>query len=403
MVPGWVRANDANMTLSGETVIPPRMATDVVLLIAYVVGALSISFVCSILEAALLSSRIADLSARKDEGDSGAAILLELKLNRLEDAIGAILTLNTIAHTIGAALAGAQAALVFGDAWVGVFSGVLTLLVLVFTEIIPKTVGTAYASPLAGIVGRTIALLTRVLAPILAVTRVLTRLVHRAEKPTMTRGELAAVVAMAASQGTLARTESRLLDNVLSLQSIQVKDVMTPRTVTEMLPSDASIADLVKSPGAAQFSRLPLFGSSRDEVLGYVVQRDALAALGQGKGLETKLADFIRPAWFLPATTSISAALRSFLERPEHMAIVSDEFGAVVGLVTLEDVLETILGAEILDESDQVADMRQLAIQIRDRRMAKLNERFADHGVAAASTSDDLAVAAAVAIAADDE
>ncbi len=345
------------------------MGTDVILLLLYVGAALGISFLCSVLEATLLSSREAELSSRAASGNRGAKILLELKQNRVEDAISAILTLNTIAHTIGAALAGAQAAVVFGDAWVGAFSGVLTLLVLVFTEIIPKTLGTVHAARLSGFVGRTITVLTTVLAPILFLTRALTRLFESGHEQVMSRGELAAVVAMATRQGTLKAQESQMLDNVLSLQSITVSDVMTPRPVVQMMPATATIAELAASDHARQFSRIPLYGANRDDIVGYLLQREVFGALATGRDKSTPLSDFKREAWYLPASTSLPNALEQFLERREHLALIADEFGAVRGLTTLEDVLETVLGAEILDESDRVADMRQLALRLRDERM----------------------------------
>ena len=186
-----------------------------ILLLLFVGGALCISFLCSLLEAGLLSVRVAELAGRQRTGDRGAARLLELKQNRIEEAISAILTLNTIAHTIGAAMAGAQAAVVFGDAWLGVFSGVLTLLVLIFTEIIPKTLGTVFASQLVGFLGRTLQLLIIALWPVVRASHWLTRLFIPNKQPTVSRAELAALVSMAKSQGTLGHVESRMFDNVL--------------------------------------------------------------------------------------------------------------------------------------------------------------------------------------------
>ena len=204
------------------------MSTGLALLLFYVSGALAISFLCSLLEAGLLSVRETELAARATGGDKGAAILLDLKQNRIDDAISAILTLNTIAHTIGATLAGAQAARVFGNAWVGVFSGILTLLVLIVTEIIPKTLGAVYASRFVGFVGRTSSLLIRLLLPIVAATRALTRLLVKQEKTPITRAEIAALLAAAAGQGTVRRDQKRVFDNVLQLDEILVGDVMTP-------------------------------------------------------------------------------------------------------------------------------------------------------------------------------
>lgn len=351
------------------------MDLDATLLAAYVGTALSVSFVCSILEATILSVRVTELEERRAAGQKGAALLLSLKQERLDDAISAILILNTIAHTIGAALAGAQAAIVFGSAWVGVFSGVLTLLVLLFTEIIPKTLGTVYSSRLVPFVAASLRILTRVLAPILAVTRVITRWIAPARKNPISRGELAALVAMATREGALESEQSAVFHNVLQFDSVQVGDVMTPRTVTLMLPSTATLGELLDHPETSAISRIPLFAENRDRVVGYLLQREVLLAAARGASRDLPLLDFRREVHFLPETASLSAALRHFLTQQEHLAMAVDEFGGVSGVVTLEDLMETILGVEIIDESDRVADMRSLATNLRDRRLARLREK----------------------------
>lgn len=352
------------------------MGLGLALLSTYVGAALLLSFLCSLLEATLLSIRVSELVGRKNSGERGAAILLDIKQNRLDDAISAVLTLNTIAQTIGAALAGAQAAVVFGDAWVGVFSGVLTLLVLVLSELIPKTLGTSHASRLVGFVGRALRVYMAVLAPLLFMTRLLTKLFTRETKKPISRAELAALLGIATREGTLRRDESRLFDNVLRLEEVTVADVMTPRTVAMMLPATTSIADFLVHPSIDIFSRIPLYGENRDEIVGYIVQRDVLAALARGADPHEPLSYFKRDVWFIPENVSLGSALRQFLQRREHMAIVADEFGSVSGLVTFEDLIETILGAEILDESDRVVDMRALAIQLRDRRMRRTTDKL---------------------------
>jgi CBS domain containing-hemolysin-like protein len=347
------------------------MSTALLLLIAYVGAALSISFVCSILEAALLSSRVIELAARRSKGDRNAALLLDIKQNRIDEAISAILTLNTIAHTIGAAMAGAQAAIVFGDAWVGVFSGVLTLLVLVITEIIPKTLGTVFASQLVGFVGRTIRLLIIVLWPVLRVTSAITGLFVHKRQHQVSRAELTALVNIATSQGTLDLEESKVFDNVLRLNDIRVSDVMTPRTVAVMLPASAPVRDILAVSEAMVFSRLPLFEGNRDNVVGYVLQRDVLAAIARDCDASEVLSRHRRDCMFVPENAPLAATLRDMLKRREHMAVVADEFGAVEGLGTLEDLIETVLGVEIVDEVDRVADMREQALRLRETRMKR--------------------------------
>ena len=353
------------------------MSTDALLLIFYVGGALSVSSLASVLEATLLSIRVSEVEPKAREGQRGAILLLDLKQNRLDDAISAILTMNTIAHTVGAALAGAQAAKVFGSAYVGLFSGALTLMVLVCTEIIPKTLGTVYAAQLVGIVGRTIQSLTYLLAPILFLTRFLTRLIAPGGTPPISRSELTALVGMAAREGAIRMQESQVFENVLELEQITVEDVMTPRTVVIMRPAESTLAELVDDTETGSVSRIPLFAEHRDRVLGYCVQRDVLLAAARGADPKTPLSEFLREVTFIPESATLAGALRQFLEGGEHLALAVDEFGGVSGLVTLEDLIETILGVEIVDESDRVADLRHLAVELRDRRLARRQARRA--------------------------
>jgi len=351
------------------------------LLLLYVSGALSISFLCSILEAALLSVRTLELEERKARGDASATRLLFFKQERMDDAISSILILNTIAHTAGAALAGNQAGELYGDDFVAVFSAILIFLVLFFTEIIPKTLGTVYASRLVGFVSRTVGILVWSLKPILVITRLMTGLLASHEKQPITRGELAAMVAIATREGTLKEADSRLVSNVLRYDEIRVEDVMTPRTVLYALSADATLADFLADRDARTYSRIPLFEKTRDHMVGYVLQRDLLAAAADGDDHSTPLTDHAREALSVPETLSVARALRRIIEKHQHLALVRDEFGGVSGLITLEDLIETVLGIEIVDESDRVTDLRSEAIKLRDRRLA------IRHGTAPATQS----------------
>lgn len=354
------------------------------LLLVYVGLALGFSFLCSILEAALLSTRVIELTRRKDEGDKGAELLLELKRHRLDDAISAILLLNTVAHTVGAAMAGGQAAKVFGDQWVGLFSGILTLLVLVFTEIIPKTLGTTYASQLVPFVGRTTSILILVLRPALAVTSVMTRLIARGKKhKPISRGEIAAMIGLAAREGTLHDQDSRMAANILRYDEIRVEDVMTPRTVVTMLPASTTVERFLAEDASRVFSRIPLFEGSRDEVVGYVLQREVLLDAARGAEPSTPLSEFRRKALFIPEGQRAGRALRRLTEEREHLALVTDEYGGISGLITLEDLVETALGFEIVDESDRVVDLREEAKKLREKRLRGLH-LVADEGESSA-------------------
>jgi CBS domain containing-hemolysin-like protein len=345
------------------------------LLLLYVGIALGVSFLCSLLEAAVLSSRTATLTERKRGGSKGAGLLLELKRTRIDDAISSILILNTVANTLGATMAGAQAAIVFGSAWVGVFSGVFTFLILVLSEIIPKTLGAVYAAPLSGAVGRILGLLTRIMTPLLFLSRAITRALTKGQKSELSRGELSVLISVASRDGAITRDESSMLANLLRFREVQVEDVMTPRTVAFMLPAEATVEDLLTQPEAEVFSRIPLFQDDRDNVVGYVLQRDVLRDVARDSHLGQQLEKYQRPIQYIPELASVESALRQILERREPIAMVTDEHGGVAGLVTLEDLTETILGVEIIDESDRVEDMRQAAMKLRDERLERLKRK----------------------------
>ena len=345
------------------------------LLVLFVSFALGVSFLCSLLEATLLSVGMATLSEQAAGGNFGASLLLDLKRRRIGDAISAILILNTLSNTLGATMAGAQASRVFGSAWIGVFSGVLTLLILVVSEIVPKTLGAVYARSLSGFVGRTLLFLTRAMTPALVLSRALTRLLTRGKKGGFSRGELAAVIDTAASEGALSREESKLLTNLLHAREVQVQDVMTPRTVTFMMSVDRTVEDLLKDPEAEAFSRVPLYRGDPDNVVGYVLQQDVLRSVAGGGEKRSRLEAFLRNIRFVPEIVNVGQALQQFLEQREPIAMVTDEHGGLAGLVTLEDLTETLLGTEIVDELDRTVDLRKKALEQRDKRLERLRQK----------------------------
>jgi len=347
----------------------------VALLLLYLGLALGVSFLCSLSEATLLSVRLATLSEQRASGNHGAGHLLDLKRNRVDDAITTILILNTSANTLGATLAGAQATAVFKDVGIGLFSGLFTLLVLVAAEIVPKTLGVAYCRHLAGPVGWILLGLTRLLRPVLAVSGLLTHALARGQRAPLSRGELGAVISAAASEGALSLAESRQVANLLRINDVRVQDVMTPRTVCFMLPVSATVSDLLSEPRAEIFSRIPLWRGEPDNVVGYVLQRDVLKALAAGQDRNRTLESFLRDIRFIPELGRVGAALQEFLKHRDPIAMVADEHGGLVGLVTLEDLTETLLGAEIVDESDRVVDLRQAAMDLRERRLDRKQPR----------------------------
>lgn len=401
-------ASFGSALLSGLEILPAALPTgdagdgegSVTLLIIYVAVALVVSFTCSILEAAILTVRGAELEDRKAQGSAAAALLLHLKRERLDDTISSILILNTLAHTFGVAGAGIQAQRVFpeGSWWLAAFPVILTVLILILTEIIPKTVGAVYATSLVTPVAYVTKGLVWSMKPLLLVTNLITRLFSKKEADPISRGELAAMVSMAARSGTLEKRDSRVVSNILSYHEIRVEDVMTPRTVIAMLPASATVADLLDDPDSRPFSRVPIYESNRDEVIGYVLQRQVLGALARGRAQrDTPLRTFNRKTLYLPEVTAANEALRQLTQGQEHMAMVIDEHGGIAGLVTLEDLIETILGIEILDESDRVVDLREEASRLREERLAEVHrDRLAelDDGLMPAAPAIDAAAGA---------
>jgi len=359
-------------------------------LFLYTSLAVGVSFVCSLLEATLLASRNVSLATLKDQGHRGAGLLLEIKQERVDDAISAILTLNTVANTLGATLAGAQAAKVFGSYWVGAFSAALAFVILVVSEIIPKTVGAVYARNLSGFAGWSLRILTWLMNPALILSRMLTRLLTRGRRTGFSRGELSATIAAAARGGVISPAALTMFENLLQFDEIRVQDVMTPRTVTFMLPAEATLEDLLSNPEAESFSRIPLYRDSQDNVVGYVLQREALKARAGGADASLGLERMMRPIPFIPEVATVASAMRQILERREPIAMAIDEHGGVSGLITLEDLTETVLGVEIVDESDRIVDQRQAASILRDRRMERMLQRRKIHrGTGSESDSRD--------------
>jgi CBS domain containing-hemolysin-like protein len=348
------------------------------LLLLFVGFALGVSFLCSLLEATLLSAPLATLIEQQAAGNRGAGLLLDLKRHRVDEAISAILILNTVSNTLGATLAGARAAELWGSAWIGFFSGVMTLLILIISEIIPKTLGVVYSRSASGFVGRVLHFLTRAMAPALVVSRALTRWLARGRPSAISRAELAAVIEAAASEGALNSVESTVLDNLLRIDEVKVEDVMTPRTVIFTMPVEGSVQDLLSQPEAKSYSRIPLYRDDPDNVVGYVLQLDVMRAAAAGCDKMRRLESFRREIWFVPEVVGVGRALRQFLERRETLAIVTDEHGGLAGLVTLEDLTETLLGTEIVDESDRTVDLRQTAAELRDQRLERLRHKRED-------------------------
>ena len=336
--------------------------THMALLLLYLMIALGVSFLCSLLEASLLSVPRSHVAVMVEQG-SRAGKRLERMKDDVDRPLAAILTLNTFAHTLGAAGVGAQAAVLWGEAWVGVVSFVVTLLVLVFSEIIPKTLGAVHNKRLAPFTAWTVHGLMLALRPIVAGCNGISKLLAGRDQsvPRIDRDEVRSLARLAFEEGAIDENEAHVMRNLMALREISVEQVMTPRTVVFTLQADQTVEEATERE-QLRFARIPIVEGSLDEVKGLVHRHDLLVARTEGQA-GTLLTNLARPAHAVPWAAKLPTVLETFLRRREHLFLVVDEYGGTAGIVTLEDVLETLLGAEIVDETDSVEDMRKLARQ----------------------------------------
>lgn len=342
------------------------------LLVLYLALAICVSFLCSVAEAVLLSVRPSYIAALKKQRPRAAGRLADLQAN-LERPLAAILILNTIAHTVGAAGVGAQAATVFGNNYVAVTSAVLTLLILVLSEIIPKTLGATYWQALAPATATLLKGLTRLLYPLVWLSEKLTSLLTRnsGEQMTFSREELTAMAQIGHEEGLLDEKERKIVANLMRLHRLSVKQIMSPRAVMFSQPAKISVADFLAEHAENPFSRVPIYKGKKDEICGYVLKQDIFHA--QARGDTTKKLDaFRRDLPVLPETVKASHAFDRLMRERSHMMLVVDEYGSTEGVLTLEDVIETLMGLEITDELDPVEDMQRHARERWQKRMSVL-------------------------------
>ncbi|MEW8396564.1 MAG: hemolysin family protein [Candidatus Thiodiazotropha sp.] len=341
------------------------------LLTVYVLIALGFSFLCSIAEAVILSVTHPYISVLDQEGNRAAPILREMKRD-INDPLAAILTLNTTAHTIGAAGAGAQAAVVFGSGYVGVASRVLTFMILVFSEIIPKTLGASYWRQLAPVTAYTLKFIIWILYPFVVMSAMLTRLLSRGKAHgQFRRDEFTAMAEAGIEEGKLDQHESLILKNLFLLRDTRVTDVMTPRTVVFSLDEKVLVKDYFDKHNSSRFSRIPVYHKDRDHVTGFVLRSDLLLSHARGNS-ENSLDVYRREMPAIPDNSSLQVAFELFIEKRSHIMLVVDEYGSMEGILTLEDILETMLGIEIVDEGDRIDDMRKLARRLWKKRANRM-------------------------------
>lgn len=329
------------------------------LILLYFLGALSFSFLCSVLEAVLLSTPMSYISMRENQGSKTATLMKQYK-NNVDRPVGAILSLNTIAHTIGSAGVGAESIKIFGEQYFGLISAILTLLILVLSEIIPKTIGASYWRSLALPSTRIIRVLILITYPLVLLSELITKVfTPRGNQASMSREEVSAMVDVGTTEGIFRESESKLIKSCIALSGVKARQIMTPSIVVESACQDLTVKDF-QAKQSWSFSRIPVYAGDKDYITGYVL-KDAVLKLLSEDQFHVKLSDLKRPILTFREEESVFQIWEKMLEKREHISVIIDEYGGLRGLVTMEDIIETMTGVEIVDEDDVAVDMQALA------------------------------------------
>lgn len=343
-----------------------------ILLIFYLFLALFVSFLCSIMESVLLSTSLPFLNAKEESGRKSATIFIKLKSD-IEKPLSAILTLNTVAHTIGAAGVGAQATKIFGEVYFGIISAVLTFLILVFSEIIPKTIGARYWRQLALVSGRIINYMVIITFPLVIMSKYITRLFSaRTQEQSISREEISAMANIGTEEGILEEKENKIIQNLVRLKTVKVSEIMTPRVVVTVADETMTLENFLVNKEFLYFSRIPIYSKKSENITGYVFRQTVFEKLAEKK-TDLKLHDIRRTIVVVPEFQTLMSLWELLLLKKEHIALIVDEYGGMAGVVTMEDIIETILGLEIVDERDKIVDMQQYARERWNQRKAKYN------------------------------
>ena len=344
------------------------------LLLIYAFVSIFFSFLCSILEAVLLSVTPTFIKLQAKEGKAFAKTLEELK-DDVDKPLIAILTLNTIAHTVGAILVGVQSEHAFGTGnnMVGIVSAIMTFLILVVSEIIPKTIGATYWKQLANLTSKFLVILIFPLkwTGVLWLMQMTTKLIGKnAHGSILSREDFSAMAEIATEKGVFKESESKVITNLLNFKDVVAKDVMTPRSVMKTVSENQSVQEYFEVNKDLVFSRIPVYSDSLESINGYVLKDDILKSLAENNK-QKSLSELKRKIIVVNKNVPIPKLFEKFIEAKEHIALIVDEYGSIIGLVTMEDVIETLLGLEILDEQDTHADMQQIARQKWEERAKK--------------------------------
>lgn len=344
------------------------------LLLIYLFVALAFSFLCSMLESVILSITPSYVNVLSEQGSKTGKLLAKFKED-IDRPLAAILTLNTFAHTIGAAGVGAQAQLIWGNEYLSLISAVLTILILIISEIIPKTIGAMFTKQLAGFTAITLqVMIYSPLYPFILISQGITRWLKRGRKSKqISRDELSAMARVGANIGEVHEKESRIIQNLMNFDYLKVKDIMTPRVVIVSADEDTRASEFHDNVQNLRFSRIPVYQGDKENISGYILKDELLVNLLHNKQ-NIQLKEFKRKIPIVVSSSKISTLYEKLTEENEMIALAVDEYGGLDGIVTMEDIVESILGLEIVDEFDQARDMRELAKRLWERRIKQRKE-----------------------------
>ena len=339
------------------------------LLIIYLLLTMGISFLCSLLESVLMSTPISFISMKEEEGDRNATLFMKFKQDP-DRPLTAILSLNTIANTLGAAAVGHQATQLSGDHVFGIVSAAMTILILVFSEIVPKSIGTSHWKNLLWL-SHVMQLLVYLLFPVVWVVDKLHDTISNEDPDTgISREEVSAMANIGEEEGVLDGSENKVIQNIIKLDDIKAYDVMTPRVVAAIASEQMTLRNFYKQEDLSHNSRIPVYSDSPEFITGYILRYDALENLADDK-FDMRLKDIKRKIAAFHEETSVSDIWESLLKTKDQIACIIDDYGCFQGIITLEDIMETILGMEIIDENDTITDMQQYA---RERWLKRKNQ-----------------------------
>ena len=330
---------------------------------------MGISFLCSLLESVLMSTPISYITMKEEEGDKNAALFMKYKQDP-DRPLSAILSLNTIANTLGAAAVGHQATLLTGDHWFGIVSATMTILILVFSEIVPKTIGTSHWKNLLGL-AKIMRFLVTLLFPIVWLIEKLHDSISGDDPDlSISREEVSAMANMGEEEGVLDNSENKVIQNIIKLDDIKAYDIMTPRIVAAIASENITLRQFYKQDELSHNSRIPVYSDSPEYITGYVLRYDVLENLAEDK-FDMRLRSIKRKIAAFHEETSVGDIWESLLKTKDQIALIIDDYGCFQGIITLEDIMETILGMEIIDENDTITDMQQYA---KERWLKRKNQ-----------------------------